>query len=66
MEKTCLHRFLGECKGCVRDYEPRTINHPVNNCDCKNYYEIHFLTYEIAEQEIPFPSWLPKRGKNAI
>jgi hypothetical protein len=44
MEKTCLHRFLGECKGCVEDYEPISPTHPCNNLSCKKYYEMHYIT----------------------
>ena len=38
-EKTCLHRFFGDCKYCFRDYSDK---HP-NNTDCCNYYEINVL-----------------------
>jgi len=49
MKKTCLHRlnrqsFCGNCKTCKEDYEPRTPDHPFNNYDCKDYYEIGILT----------------------
>jgi hypothetical protein len=51
MEKTCLHRFCGDCKDCKIDYEPITFNHPFNNYDCKNYCEIHFFTINVIEEE---------------
>ena len=47
MEKTCLHRFCGDCKSCERDYEPITPTHPLNNYNCKRYYEINFVTTDI-------------------
>ncbi|MEK6913120.1 MAG: hypothetical protein AABW47_00405 [Nanoarchaeota archaeon] len=45
MKKTCLHRGepYGKCKNCREDYEPISPTHPVNNYDCKNYYEIGIL-----------------------
>lgn len=51
MKKTCLHRFLGECKNCKEDYEPKSKMHPVNNYDCPKYYEIHILSHDIDEKE---------------
>jgi hypothetical protein len=49
MEKTCLHRFCGDCKDCKVDYEPISPIHPFNNYSCKKYYEIHCITQEIEE-----------------
>jgi hypothetical protein len=47
MEKTCLHRFFGDCKDCKEDYEPITQTHPVNNYCCKRYYEIRIIKTNI-------------------
>jgi hypothetical protein len=49
MKKTCLHRFLGECKECKEDYEPISANHPLNNYLCKHYYEINTITTDSVE-----------------
>jgi hypothetical protein len=49
MEKTCLHRFCGDCQGCEVDYKPITPEHPLNNYSCKRYCEIHFGTFEVVE-----------------
>jgi hypothetical protein len=51
MKKTCLHRFLGECKECIADYEPISPTHPINNNCCKSYYEIHAGAFEVIECE---------------
>lgn len=47
IEKTCLHRMCGECRGCMKDYGPITPEHPVNNYSCKNYYEVHIGTFNV-------------------
>jgi hypothetical protein len=52
MEKTCLHRFCGDCQDCEVDYEPITPEHPLNNYNCKRYYEIHFGTFEVVELKL--------------
>jgi len=44
---TCLHRFLGHCKNCIRDYDPQ--HHP-NNKDCCNYLEIKMLCINILDK----------------
>ena len=46
--KTCLNRFLGNCKSCSRDYNPE--HHP-NNLDCSRYYEIEIATFETIEDQ---------------
>lgn len=45
--KTCLHRFVGDCKDCKRDYGDK---HP-NNRDCPNYKEIHVQYYEVFSED---------------
>ena len=44
--KTCLYRFLGNCKNCKEDYDPR---HKPNNYDCPRYHEIQILTFEVKK-----------------
>jgi len=34
--RTCLYRFIGQCKNCEIDYEE---HHP-NNLDCPRYKEV--------------------------
>ena len=46
--KTCLNRFLGNCKECIRDYDPK--HHP-NNLDCPRYYEISIVIYKVEEKK---------------
>jgi len=64
MEKTCLHRFCGDCKGCKVDYEPISPTHPVNNYNCKRYSEIHFGTFEVVEPTLR--SQINKRINQAL
>lgn len=42
--KTCLHRLLGDCKKCERDYE-----NEINNTHCPKYYEVNLRYLEIKE-----------------
>jgi hypothetical protein len=46
LEKTCLHRFLGECENCKRNYDE---NNRPNNYDCRNYHEIKIEVIEVEE-----------------
>lgn len=43
-KKTCLHRFLNNCKNCTEDYDP---NHHPNNLDCQRYREILVCLFTI-------------------
>jgi len=47
--KTCLKRFLGECKRCRVDYDP---NHHPNNLDCPWYEEIELLVINFEEKGV--------------
>ncbi|MCX6746734.1 MAG: hypothetical protein NTU63_01205 [Candidatus Pacearchaeota archaeon] len=44
--KTCLYRFLGECKDCKPDYS--SLHHP-NNFDCPKHHEISFLEFNVVK-----------------
>ena len=44
----CLHRVVGDCKGCELDYD---LNHHPNNYDCKKYTPVNLRTFEIKEDE---------------
>ena len=46
LEKTCLYRFLGDCKNCVRNYDE---NKRPNNYDCEKYREIKIEVIEVEE-----------------
>jgi hypothetical protein len=46
LEKTCLHRFLGNCSGCEKDIKD---DHHPNNYDCPRYSEVKIQTYYVLE-----------------
>ena len=44
----CLHRWIGQCKNCQRDFDP---NHHPNNLECRAYkvakiFYVEERTYE--------------------
>jgi hypothetical protein len=48
IEKTCLHRFLGDCPECKKDLK---INHSLNNYDCPRYTEIKLRYYQVVKDK---------------
>ena len=44
--KTCLYRFLKECKDCKSDYN---LSHHPNNYDCPFHHEINILTFTVIK-----------------
>ena len=47
--KTCLNRFLGQCKGCDRDYN---IEHHPNNYDCPRHIPFSLLIFDVKEKDL--------------
>lgn len=48
IEKSCLHRFLGNCPDCKKDLDSK---HSPNNYDCPNYREIKLGYYVVRDKE---------------
>lgn len=55
--KTCLYRFLKECKNCSPDYN---LSHHPNNYDCPRYHEINILEFVVEEKQKKPKNFLKK------